>query len=648
MGELFGEAVSGELFHVPRVEFERILAWRGDRFRRAALFADMCRVNALYMIARAGSGHIGSSFSAMDIVSWLHLEEMRPRPGATRDGIADRYFSSKGHDAPGLYAVLAALGRLDFDLLHRLRRRGGLPGHPDIATPGMITNTGSLGMGVSKAKGMIRGNRLRGRDERIFVMTGDGELQEGQFWESLLSAANDRLHELTIIVDHNKLQSDTFVACVSDLGDLPGKLASFGWHVQRCSGHDFSALAAALQQHDAERRPRAIVADTVKGCGVSIMEHTAMQLDQAYYKFHSGAPAYEAYLGGVRELVARVDDRLAAGGLEALRLVSSEIEKRPQQTANVQRMVGAYSSALVEHAARNRDVVVLDADLVLDTGLIPFKERFPERFIECGIAEQDMVSQAGGLALKGLVPVVHSFACFLSARPNEQIYNNATERTRIVYAASLAGLVPGGPGHSHQAVRDISALAATPGLVMVEGADEVETRQLVDWGLEQNEGSTYIRLVSIPCVVPYETRAKRPQVGVGERLLDGGDVVVIGYGPVVLPQAWWAAEMLGRNGVTVRLLNLPWLNRVDEAWLRREVDGFRALLTVDNHYVAGGQGEMICAALARINLASLRSVRSLGVVDVPVCGTNDEVLTAHGLDARSIVSAVESMLAEPA
>ena len=200
------------LRYVPFEQLERIRTADSDPVDRAAAFADACRVNVLYMIARAGSGHIGTSFSCMDILAWLHLEVL---------GEEDRYFSSKGHDAPALYSVLIGTGRLPFERIHGLRRLGGLPGHPDVVQmPEVSTSTGSLGMGISKATGFARAGRLQGRRRRVFVLTGDGELQEGQFWESLGPAANGGFGEITAIVDHNKLQSDTFVSQVSDLGDL--------------------------------------------------------------------------------------------------------------------------------------------------------------------------------------------------------------------------------------------------------------------------------------------------------------------------------------------------------------------------------------------------------------------------------------------
>src|SRR4030095_10062234 len=198
--------------------------------------AHTCRFNTLYAIMNPGSGHIGSSFSAADLITWLWTEELRDtnsgRPGA------DVYFSSKGHDVPALYALLIALEKLDFDLLHRLRRLGGLPGHPDVQTPFIAANTGSLGMGISKAYGMARANRYLGRGGRIVVLTGDGELQEGQIWESLQPVANERLGEITVIVDHNKFQSDGAVAAVRDLGPIEEKFRTFGWHVRRGDVHD--------------------------------------------------------------------------------------------------------------------------------------------------------------------------------------------------------------------------------------------------------------------------------------------------------------------------------------------------------------------------------------------------------------------------
>lgn len=643
MGDQQGESVRGTLHYVPKAEFERVLELPIGPVQKTRIFANLCRLNALYMIARAGSGHIGSTFSSLDIVSWIHLHELN----ASREGRPPNlYFSSKGHDAPGLYAVLTGLGKLDLDLIHRLRRVDGLPGHPDISTPGIAANTGSLGMGISKAKGMVIANRLRGVDQRIFVLTGDGELQEGQIWESLVSAANFGMHELTVIVDHNKLQSDTLVSKVSDLGDLEGKLVSFRWHVERCDGHDLDALAAAMMRVTTVRdKPQIVIADTIKGRGVSFMEHIAMAPDAELYRFHSGAPDADAYARAVDELIAAIGRQLDGVSAAPLSLESAVARERPA-TARPQRLVDAYSRALIDQACRNPQMVALDADLMLDTGLIPFRQAFPERFFECGIAEQDMVSQAGGMALRGLLPVVHSFACFLSARPNEQIYNNATERTKVIYVGSLAGILPGGPGHSHQAVRDIAALAAVPGLVMIEPATERAVELAVDYCARKTTESSYIRLVSVPWEIPFELPGDyRFEEGRGVALREGRDAVIFAYGPVMLSQAWRAAEILAeQTGSRLKVVDLPWLNRIDRTWIRDSVSGCPHVFTLDNHYITGGQGEMIGAALAEAGALNGTRFTRFGIRGLQACGTNDEVLLAHGLDAASLAARIRKAL----
>src|SRR5581483_5951783 len=535
------------LRYVPRSEFERILALGGDRHERAAAFSDACRLNALYMIERAGSGHPGTTLSSIDVVSWLHLEVLR-------DG--DRYFSSKGHDVPGLYAILLGLGKLDWELIHGLRRFGGLPGHPDVVrTPEVVTSTGSLGMGVSKARGFVLANRFQGRPGRVYVLTGDGELQEGQFWESLQQTANRRLAEITVIVDRNLVQSDTWVSEVNDLGDLEGKLRAFGWEVGSCDGHDFRALAGALDELDARPSglPKALVARTRKGGGVSFMEPEGHlpKTDTALYGYHSGAPTPDEYERAVEQVKARLDarlDRLGAGPVELVEAEPPAHRSAPPQRQYLVRPT--YGELLCEQAEREPRLVALDADLRLDTALVPFRERFPERFFECGIAEQDMVSQAGTMALAGLLPVVHSFACFLSTRPNEQIYNNATEGSKVVYVGSLAGLVPGGPGHSHQSVRDISALGAMPGMSLLEPFSENELRAVLEWIVHRAPGSVYLRLVSVPWAIGFDPPDVDELVpGRGTVLRQGGDVVLVGAGPIMVAGAWRAADLLAEQGL---------------------------------------------------------------------------------------------------
>lgn len=624
MGDLVGVAVSGVLNYVPYKEFERIQALPVGAVKKTEIFAALCRINTLYMIARAGSGHIGSSFSSMDIMCWLHLNELRT--ASLNDSMSpnDIFFSSKGHDAPALYNTWIGLGKLDFDLIHELRRIDGLPGHPDISTPNVVTNTGSLGMGVSKAKGMIFANRLQKKFGNVFVLTGDGELQEGQFWESLISAANHKLHELTVIIDHNKLQSDTLVCRVSDLGDLEAKLAAFGWHVSRCDGNNLEAFSKTLAATKiVTDKPKVIIADTIKGKGVSFMEHTSIDSDIEFYKFHSGAPTDEVYIEAMQELIDNANTKLANASARKLEL---ETVIRPVTTKqkNPQRLIQAYSRALLEQAHKNPKIVALDADLILDTGLISFQKEFSDRFVECGIAEQDMVSQAGGMALQGLLPIAHSFSCFLSSRPNEQIYNNATEKNKIIYIGSLAGVLPAGPGHSHQAVRDISSLIAIPNLLIIEPSCESEVETLLDWACSAaNNKSVYMRLVSIPCEISFpRPNDNNLEVGIGTILRDGFDIAIIGSGPIALELAWQVCQ--SDAGRDIKLINLPWINYINIDWLHKALKGCNKLLVIENQYELGGQGSVIAQAIAKEQI-KIKLIWH-GVEGIPPCGHTAEVL----------------------
>ena len=630
----------GELSYVPLATITRVLrANDGDPIGRAELLADLCRLNALYMIMAAGSGHIGSSFSSLDLISWLWTAWLDDPNGSRPDG--DVYFSSKGHDAPALYSLLIALGKLDFDLLHRLRRFGGLPGHPDVATPFIAANTGSLGMGISKAYGMARARRLASRAGRIVVMTGDGELQEGQIWESLQPAANECLGELIVVVDHNKLQSDSAVSAVSDLGPIEDKFRAFGWDVQRADGHDLRAVRDVFARFTTvPDRPKVLIADTVKGKGVSFMEGLAC--GDATYHFHAGAPSVKDYLAAVDEISVRVNARLTALGQPVLVLDHASLPVRVAP-ARPERLVVAYGEELLQIARTRRDVVVLDADLLSDCGIEAFKAELPDRFVECGIAEQHMVSAAGGMALQGLLPVVHSFACFLSTRANEHIYNNATERRKIIYTATLAGAIPGGPGHSHQSVRDISAIGSVPGLTAIEPCCERESRLAIRWAVERNDASTYLRFVNVPLDLPYALPLDYAlEAGRGVVLRPGHDVAIVGYGPVLLTNAWHAAGELAAEGISAAVINHPWLNRIDDVWVGESLGRFPAVITLDNHYTTLGQGVMIAAALARGRCQA--DVRTIGLTDIPACGTNAEVLGHHGLDAPSIAKAVRSCI----
>src|SRR3989344_1666085 len=364
------------LSFVSNREINRIRNDIKDRFELAKVLVDLFRLNTLSMIMAAGSGHVGTSFSCMDILVWLFTNVMKN----PNESGGDIFFSSKGHDVPALYSLLIGLGKLDEDYLHKFRRLGGLPGHPDVHIPYMITNTGSLGMGVSKARGMAAANRLNSEERKIFVLTGDGELQEGQFWESLQPTANGKFGEITVIVDHNKIQSDTWIENTSNLGDLAAKFRPFGWHVARCDGHDFASLKQVFTEfEEIHNQPKILIADTIKGKGTEVFEKGIGE--DKLYKFHSGAPPAEIYQKSAEELIQKINQQLVSARVAKLELTEADLPKK-QLLKDPEKLIEAYGDELVKLGKENSNIVVLDADLKLDCDLIPFEKEFPQRFIE--------------------------------------------------------------------------------------------------------------------------------------------------------------------------------------------------------------------------------------------------------------------------
>ncbi|MGE5550424.1 MAG: transketolase [Bacteroidota bacterium] len=261
--------------------------------------ARVLRADVIRMTHASGSGHPGGSLSAADIVAALYFRVLRLDPADPDNPDRDRFILSKGHCCPIQYAAMARRGFFPMEQLLRLRRFGSVcQGHPCmVKTPGLDMTSGSLGNGPAVGGGMALAARLDGRTYRVFVIVGDGELQEGMIWESFMAAAHLKLGNLCVIVDKNLLQVDGTVAEVMSIDPLPAKIRDFGWDVQEVDGHDMAAVVGALERAYAAPmtgRPTAIVAHTVKGKGVSFMENEVV--------WHGLAPDDRQYEQALREL----------------------------------------------------------------------------------------------------------------------------------------------------------------------------------------------------------------------------------------------------------------------------------------------------------------------------------------------------------
>ncbi len=274
--------------------------------RQLKIHAAKARLGAIIGTFNAKSGHPGGSLSAADIMTYLYFKEMNVDPQNPQKADRDRFVLSKGHCCPSLYAVLAQKGYFDWEELTKLRHVGAmLQGHPDMkGTPGIDMSTGSLGQGVSTACGMALNAKIDNSDYRVYTILGDGECEEGQVWEAAMFAAHNKLDNLVIIVDQNGLQIDGAVKDVCGIEPLDKKFESFGFNVVKINGHCFDEIEAAFENAKATKgMPTAILAQTVKGKGVSFMEN---QVD-----WHGKGPNKDEYEKACAELNAIID------GLEA-------------------------------------------------------------------------------------------------------------------------------------------------------------------------------------------------------------------------------------------------------------------------------------------------------------------------------------------
>ncbi|MGQ9643985.1 MAG: transketolase family protein [Ignavibacterium sp.] len=632
---------------IKKSEFDKVKLHKGDWAKRMKLFADMCRYNTLVAVKKAGSGHLGSSLSAMDIITYLYLNELNVLEVGLDSPDRDIYFSSKGHDVPGLYSLLYALGIIPEEKLLMLRRLHGLDGHPEVRQPGIEASTGSLGMGISKAKGMAWAKTYNNYKGNVYVLTGDGEFQEGQIWESLQATAHQKVNNVTAIMDHNKYQTDMLVADVNNIEDVVTKVSAFGWYVVRINGHDFNELKNTFDSlKKVTDKPKMIIADTIKGRGVSFMEKPLTETfeGKTLYKWHSGAPDDESYMKGLNELsesIIKLADEL---GIDRIEIPENKTEGKVATKLDKEFVTDAYGEALVELAKTNKKFVVLDGDLSADCKLRNFEKTYPDRFIENGIAEQDMVSMAGGLARMGLIPIVNTFASFLAARANEQIYNNAGEKTKIIYTCHFAGIIPAGPGKSHQSVRDISLFGALPNVTIIQPCNAQETKWATDYCINVANENCVLRLVIGPSPERIQLPAEyKFQVGVGATLTEGKDAVLFGYGPVMLHEALVAADYLKKIGFGLKVINMPWLNKIDLNWLKEIIKDQKRIFVLEDHSAIGGLGDRILNALVEIGEITSKEFTNFGLKEYPECGTPLEVLEYHQLDGKSLAQRISGI-----
>ena len=471
----------------------------------------------------AGSGHSGGTLSMMDITAALYLHVAKHDPHDPSWADRDRIFWSAGHKAPALYVGLAFAGffdKLDLGLLRRLR--SPLQGHPHrLKLPGVECSSGSLGQGLSVAVGSALAGRLDGRSYNVFCIMGDGEQQEGQIWEAAMEAAQYKLDNLVAILDNNHLQIDGKTETVMNVEPLAAKYEAFGWQVVRIDGHNMRQIVDALEaaKQNKSGKPMLILAETVKGKGVTFMENVAgwhgkapnrKELDEALriLGVESQVPVEEMF-ARMRSYQQQIDASLEAKmphfGRDYWWNKGDNMKTAMEPTRK------GFGKALSLEGGDPR-VVCLGLDISGSITISEFYEGHPERasrWLSMGIAEQSATSVAVGLAKEGKLPVMGTYGTFAAARNLDQLRVSVCYGNFNVLVAGAHGGVSVGPdGATHQALEDLFAICGLPNMNAVVPCDAMETMKATQKLLLGVVGPKYIRFARE--ATPIVTTAQTP------------------------------------------------------------------------------------------------------------------------------------------
>ncbi|MBI2617101.1 hypothetical protein HYW55_03155 [Candidatus Gottesmanbacteria bacterium] len=607
--------------------------------------ADLIRYNTLLSVARAGTGHLGASLSIIELLTEIYFRSFSFSPKESSSKDRDIFILSKGHAVPSLYATLSAKGYFPIENLNRLRRLHGLSGHCDIETPGIEANTGSLAMGISKAVGFALFKKRMGYKGSVIVIVGDGELQEGQLWESLLSAVSFKVDNLYIIIDDNSVQTDQFTQNILKYNDIVHTLSSLGFTVVEKNGKKIKNIHDGFMKLAKSKKPKLLYMRTVKGQGVSYMEHPNVlksKIDR--YIWHNKAPDRKQLDQALREIYKRVKDLMSSFGFVIdLSLSLKDIPKEPmQKDVRGSSLITGFSDALLDFAKKYQ-FVTLDGDLEEDSGFVEFHKRNHTRFFEMGIMEQHMVSTAAAFSRSGTIPIVSTYAAFLTSRANEQLYNLATEGGKAIIVGNMSGVIPATPGKSHQAFRDIACIKNIPGVTMYQPITPKDVENVLGRYFNNELGNIlYVRLSMASGKVELNTPSKNLEKGKAHILREGKNILVIGIGPVVIAESIVAAINLERDGISVEVWNQPWLIEFDRKQLLDASKRGIPLLIVEDHYKKGGFGESLLAYLT-IHGIQFPRVEHIALRDFPQTGFREEVLKYLGLDSNTIQQTIHRL-----
>lgn len=602
--------------------------------------AKLIRYFILVSTTAAGSGHPTSSLSATELMAALYfggfLRFDLQHPDHSNN---DRIIFSKGHASPLFYALYAAAGVVTEEELKTLRKFGSrLEGHPTPLFPYTEAATGSLGQGLSVGVGMaINAKYIDQLPYRTFVLLGDSEMMEGSQWEAMQIAAHYKLNNLVGIVDVNRLGQRGETMYGHDMTAYQKRIEAFGWHTIVVDGHDLKQVVNAYQEAaTVQDKPVMIIAKTIKGKGVSFIED--------HDNWHGKALNKEELAKALQEL-GEVDTQArfqitAPENLAPRKITpqkAAELNYDPAKPVATRR---AYGNALSRIFPEFPEIVVLDAEVSNSTFAENFKKLFPAHFFEMYIAEQNMVGVALGLSRREKIPFISTFAAFFS-RGFDQIRMSQYSTSNIKFVGSHVGVSIGEDGGSQMGLEDIAMFRTLQGGVVLYPADAIATEKLMIESAK-HKGNVYLRTTRKDTKILYSQNENFP-IGGSKTLHESEeDVVTIVAAGVTLYEALEAYEVLKKENISVRIIDLYSIKPIDAKTLEKAAQDTQALIVVEDHFPEGGINEAVRSAIPRLT----KPVYSLAVRKMPHSGKPEELLEYEEISAKAIVNKVKQIISE--
>ncbi len=606
-----------------------------DLEEKAKLVRKWCMVST----TEAGSGHPTSCLSAADITTILFDRYFRYDLDNPLNLYNDHFVLSKGHAAPLLYTLFGMAGAYPLEELKTLRKFGSrFEGHPVPKYKYADAATGSLGQGLSVGAGLALVAKREGFGTKTYVLTGDGELAEGQIWEAANFAAHEKLDNLVAILDINRLGQSQETMFGHRIREYVKKFKAFDFEVITINGHNYQEIDQALQTTQKPNgKPFAIIAKTFKGYPISFLKNKDGWHGKALKKdeLEKALKQLEPINDDLRFELKKPAQTKLPSRTGATTAKTSQFEKGKEYATR--EVFGDELAKLGEH---NKEIYALDGDVMNSTFTQTFRKAHAERFVECYIAEQNMVSVAAGLSRMGKIPFVATFAAFLT-RAADQIRMARVSEANIKFVGSHVGVSIGEDGPSQMGLEDISLFGTVPDCVVLQPCDAISTAQLVTEMMTHN-GFAYMRTLRPKTALLYKNE-DRFDIG-GSKVLrqSDNDVVTVAATGITVFEALKAADELQKENISIRVVDCYSIHPVDAATLNKCLNETKRkiIITVEDHFEHGGFGDFVATALSD----QQGQIIKMAVQKISQSGTMDELLNDAGIDADHIVEKVKSIL----